>query len=359
MDRTASAFGERLETERTDIWRYERFYEPRIESGCWLTIGEGWTKSLEVPDLAAELSLERLILKREDLNPTGSHKARSLAYQVSKAKQEGKKVLLISSSGNAAAAAASYTALAGMRLIAFVSPETHPVKLQEIERAGAAVIVTDRPINLAKYASRRYGIENLRPSTNDASIEGFKSIGFEIYETLGEVDAIFTFVSSGSSLLGIAEAYRALAEMEGISPPQLYAVHSGALSPHSEEDAAKGPPLAGRLAAKRTRRAKAVLRAVEETGGEAVRIGDEEIKAAVSALAKRGVLTSPEGVASFAALASVAERRRLKKAVCILTGHSSQWPLHGVAPAKVAVRDERELDNAIAKILEDSSGVGT
>ncbi len=352
MDRDALAFRERLDEQRTDVWRYAGFYEPAVEPRFRLTIGEGWTKALEVPDLAAELSLERLIFKREDLNPTGSHKARSLAYQVSRAKQERKKALLISSSGNAAAAAAAYCALAGIRLLAFVSPKTHPVKLREIARCGAEVIVTDRPINLAKYASRRYGIENLRPSANDRSIEGFKSLGFEIYETIGEVDAIFTFVSSGSSLLGIAQAYRTLREIEGISPPALFAAHSGALSPSSEREEAARPRLAGSLAAKRTRRAKAVLRAVEETGGEAVLIGDGETGEAAGMLAKRAVLTSPEGAASFAALARMAKRGRFKSAACILTGHSSQWPLDGVEPAKATVRDERELDEAIARILD-------
>jgi threonine synthase len=57
------------------------------------------------PSLAESLELENIYLKREDLNPTGSHKDRGLAFEISSHIQDGKDEFIISSSGNAAISA--------------------------------------------------------------------------------------------------------------------------------------------------------------------------------------------------------------------------------------------------------------
>lgn len=348
-----------IDDGRRDIWRYAAVYKPHIDIKYRLTLGEGWTGMLEMPSLASDLGLERLLVKRDDLNPTGSHKARALAYQVSKALQDGAGALLISSSGNAAVAAAAYASLAGITLFALVSPKTNPVKLGELAKLGAVVIPSDRSINLAKYASRRFNIENLRPSTNDGSIEGFKSLGFEIFEQAGEVDALFTFVSSGSSLLGMSAAYKHLSEREGVREPALYATHAGALSIDREAlgESGRSSTIAGNLGVKLTRRAGAVLKAVSASGGSAMLTSDEKITAAAEKLADHAVLTSPEGAASFAALMEAATEARMRSAVCVLTGHYSQWPA-GDAEALTVVNDESALDVIIERELASSPAGG-
>lgn len=345
-----AAFKESVDDGRTDIWRYARLYDPPVGEAYRLTLGEGWTPGLELPGLARELGLERLVFKREDLNPTGSHKARSLAYQISKLLEDGSGVALISSSGNAAVAAAAYARLAGVRLFTFVSPRTNPVKLREIGRLGATVILTDKPINMAKYASRTYGIENLRPSVNDSSIEGFKSIGFEIFETLGDIDAVFTFASSGSSFIGIHRAYQLLAGAVSAEIPALYPVHAGALSDEGAAFGERSSSLAGNLGVKKTRRARAVLAGARSTGGEEMLATDEAILKAAGLLASHGILTSAEGVASFSALMGKAAEGRFRRAVCILTGHSSQWPDED-APDLDIIDSEEALGKVIERAL--------
>ncbi|MHB0977472.1 MAG: pyridoxal-phosphate dependent enzyme [Candidatus Aquicultorales bacterium] len=348
--RTVETFPQLIDTARTDIWRYASLYDHLVDPRFRLTLGEGWTPQLEIPSLSRALGLDRLVFKREDLNPTGSHKARSLAYHVSKARQEGKKALIISSSGNAAVAAAAYARPAGIALYAFISPRTAGVKKDQLRRLGAVVVETDRAIGLAKYAARKYGLENLRPSSNDMSIEGFKSMGYEMYERLGEFDAIVTFVSSGSSILGIDRAFRGLAETAGARPPALYAVHAGALAGEGEIAGARSSTLAGSLGVKRTRRARQVLWAVAETGGRAVPTGDSAIESAGVELARAGILTSPEGVACFGALKELVKADGFSRAVCILTGHSSQWPVEAEGTA-LRVEDEAGVDRLIDETL--------
>src|ERR1700730_6550680 len=58
-----------------------------------LTLGEGWTPLLTAPHLAARCGLNRLWIKDESQNPTGSFKARGMAVAVAMAKYLGAKKL--------------------------------------------------------------------------------------------------------------------------------------------------------------------------------------------------------------------------------------------------------------------------
>mgnify|MGYP003864282193 CR=1 FL=1 len=75
-----------------------------------VTLGEGDTPLLPAGRLGEHLGTERLWIKDEGLNPTGSFKARGLSAAVSKAKELGAKAIAIPSAGNAASALAAYGA---------------------------------------------------------------------------------------------------------------------------------------------------------------------------------------------------------------------------------------------------------
>ena len=125
--------------------------EPLVPRASRLSLGEGWTPLVALPDLAAVLGLERLAVQREDLNPSGSHKDRGAAFQLSRARAGSQRGdwLVISSSGNAALASAAYAAAAGLRLATCLSPETPPEKLALLARSGALVLLSHEAIALA------------------------------------------------------------------------------------------------------------------------------------------------------------------------------------------------------------------
>ncbi|MDI6792782.1 MAG: pyridoxal-phosphate dependent enzyme [bacterium] len=335
-----------IEKDKYNLWRYAHLYAPYIKPSYQLTLEEGWTKELEIRPLTESLGLEHLWFKREDLNPTGSHKARSLAYQVSKYHQEGKNLLVISSSGNAAISAAAYCRLAGIKLVVFISPLTPKFKIEQLNLFEPVVISTPKPINMARYAARHFNLVNLRPSVDDASIEGFKSIGFEIHEKGLEPEAIFVFPTSGSSLLGIGRAFLELKEKYGRSGqiPQIHAVQSGKITsvvkdfvedslntatcsaksrgcPDSEEEES----LAGYLGVKNTPRKEEILKMIRLTGGRGWWVSSGEILEAISLLNHYGINTSAEGAANFAGVIKAVRESGLKKVLCLLTGHYSQW----------------------------------
>ena len=60
---------------RWDLWRYRALLPIRPEETP-VSLGEGATPLMELPELARELGVRRLWVKDEALNPTGSFKAR-------------------------------------------------------------------------------------------------------------------------------------------------------------------------------------------------------------------------------------------------------------------------------------------
>ncbi len=360
MPAPAESFWPKIDPSRFDIWRYASFYSPAIEERYRLTLGEGWTKEVEIKELTSTLALQSLRFKREDLNPVGSHKARSLAYQVSGAWAEGRRELVISSSGNAAVAAAAYCSLAGIRLYAFVPLQVAPFKLAQLRRFGAEVIVSGQALNAAKRAARRYGLLNLRPSTDDRSIEGFKSIACEIYEKGDEIDALFTFVTSASSLIGIGRAFLTLRdELKALERmPELHAVQAGRITSIAEKfDQTDGPSeqrsLVGDLGVRKTRRTEEAVHLIEESGGGGWIVSDDDIRRAIALLNQYGLDTSLEGGAALAGVVKAAKRRQLGKVVCLLTGHASQRPQEkwetDVHPLNRREEIERFLDNLMSR----------
>lgn len=308
------------------IWRHAELFDGvhRPE----LSLGEGDTPLEPLEELAAELGLESLQLKREDRNPGGSHKDRGLLYQVAALPGRGA-TLVISSSGNAATSGAAACRAAGHRLIAFVSPDTNPSKLARIEAAGGLLIACPKPINFARYAARVFGLGNLRGTADPQASVGYRSLAGELAEA--RADSVLTFSSSGVSMTGIADGFDRL----GLDPA-LWAVQSGlclglarALDPSIPDDpespagrlGVRNPPGAGELAAR-----------LVATGGGAVAVSADEVAAGAARLGARGLHVSPEGAAVVAAVARLAAARRIRgRVVAIVTGRAHADA--GAAPA--------------------------
>ncbi|MCK5475106.1 MAG: pyridoxal-phosphate dependent enzyme [Candidatus Pacebacteria bacterium] len=316
-----SNFQNKINKNKKGIWRYADFYDEFVKQENRLSLDSNESRdSVGAKHLQ---NMKNLYFKREDENKCGSLKERSLAYQVSLAKQSKKKELVISTSGNAGIAAAAYCQKTGIKLYIFVSPETEKAKIVEMQKYNPIIIKSFRAMRLANYLAAKYKIENLRPSLNNSSIEGFKSIAFEIFEDLGEVDAVFTYVTSGSSFIGIGRAYKYLLESSEIKKlPKLFTVQSGEIfSIASEfEEIQKQRSIAGRLGVKNTRRKKEILELIKLSGGSGIYVSDEEIDKAKNILENNNIYTSFEGCASFAGIKTVTEKNKFNKVVCILSG---------------------------------------
>ncbi|MFC1856356.1 pyridoxal-phosphate dependent enzyme [Thermodesulfobacteriota bacterium] len=345
--------------DKRNIWYYANRYTPFIEDEQRLTLGEGGVRCAFTDSISAALSDDeprRIILKREDENPTGSHKARALSYQVSYYNSNGHKRLLISSSGNAAIAAAKYCSLAGIQLMSFVDKRTDAGKLLELKSTGQPVIFCKKPINFAKYASRIFDIPNLRPSHDDLSIEPYKSIAFELFDEFDDkIDAVFMFPTSASSLIGMVKGYLQLRDELALikSVPKVIAVQTGNITSIArsfcEDAAGEDVSVAGALGVKVTARTKEAVEHIRALGGSAIIVSADDIREADSILRDAGIVTSMEGAACVAGAKRLKE---YKNVVCILSGRVYDEAKGGDATAGTCAEYYAESYSDVKNIVE-------
>lgn len=292
--------------------------------------------------------VRRLLLKREDLNPTGSHKDRAADHQLRLAREQGVGAVTISSSGNAAIATSRFAADAGIPAVVFVHPDTDRVKLAAIDGSTTIVVVTERAINGAKLLARELRIPNLRPSTNDDAVDGYRSLGDELAEELpDDVQDVVIFVTSGASALAVANV---LADKR----PELV-VHvvqgegnASIVAPDTEiTDASAHGAAAGRLGVRRSRRARQLMRAVEAAGGQGHVATPADVKAG------RSFLTELEIEVSDESAANVAIARRLTAAgrtvCCVISGAPA--PAGGAPAHVIRAVDEHDALAQVAALL--------
>ena len=283
-----------------------------------LTLGEGKTPLEESPALAAWAGVGRLWLKREDVNPTGSHKDRGAVVQVAACLERGQAVAVISSSGNAALAAATYGQVGGVTMVALLSPRTEPGRVAALRRAGARVVVTEKPINYGIRLSRVRGWPDLRPSQSAEAVAGFRSLGEELAVELAEATAVFGYASSGATFQALGESF---AEHTVRLP--LHPVQAGLVNGISQEFGRPGDgrrSMVGDLGVKVSDRAAMVAALVREAGGQAWWVDDERIAPAGDALRDAGHAVAVECWAALAGVRTAAAETDIPDACLILTG---------------------------------------
>lgn len=295
-------------TEPAGLWRHAALFDddgtPAARAGehGWV-LGREPTPLQEIPGLAAEVGVGRLRLKREDLNPGGSHKDRGVLYQVVRHHGREPRTLVLSSSGNAAVSAAAACRLTGDRLVAFVSPGTDHGKRARLLTSDALVVETIKPINFARYAARVFGLQDLRGTRDPIASMGYRSLAGELVEQAPSLEVVATFSSSGISLEGIADGFDALGRR-----PRLLAVQSGECiglvrALHPDAETYPDSP-AGRLGIRNPPHAAALAQRLADSGGGAVGVSGADVERWMARLRRAGVDVAPEGGGVLGGLAA-------------------------------------------------------
>ncbi len=297
-----------LKDGEKSMWRYRELL-PLIESGCTVSLGEGFT-----PVLTRRIEGYEVILKLDFMNPTGSFKDRGASAMLSNLKALGVKSIVIDSSGNAGAAVAAYSAVAGIRCRVYV-PSNAPIskKLQIslygaelVEVEGSRTLVRERA--LAELGDSVYASHMWNPYF----IEGLKTLAYECFEQTGPPDAVVVPVGSGGLLLGV---YRGFCELEELGlldeVPAIIAVQAAGYTP--VYDALHGPygaeppaePFADGIAIPNPPRLRQIVEAVQASGGDAIVVEDSKTLEALSLLARIGVFVEPTSATPVAALKDI------------------------------------------------------
>ncbi len=317
-----------LAGRRADLWRYEEVLPVR-DPRARISLGEGWTPLIAAPRVAARLGVSRLWIKDEGQNPTGSFKARGLALAVSRALELGASELAIPSAGNAGGAAAAYGAAAGLAVHVVVPVDTPQPILEEIEALGADLERVDGFITdcgaVVRERAATDGWFDLSTLKEPYRIEGKKTMGYELFEQLGGrlPDAIVYPTGGGTGLIGMWKAFQEMEALGWVGPerPKMFSVQASGCAPIVEAWEA------GRSFAKAWSPAETyaaglrvpaaigdflILGALAESGGAAVAVPDVAMAEWVDVIgAETGIFAAPEGGATAAAVAVLAEAGRI------------------------------------------------
>jgi len=303
-----------LSARATDLWRWRELLPVRHASSI-VSLGEIETPLVPIPASGGA----NVLVKDEGRLPTGSFKARGLVMAVAMAKELGVTRIAMPTNGNAGAALAAYASRLGIETIVFCPEDTPEINVREIAMQGGRVwrvngLIDDCGAIVGKGAAegRWFDFSTLKEPYR---IEGKKTMGLELAAQFGwELpDAIFYPTGGGTGLIGMWKAFDELEALGWIGPkrPRMYAVQASGCAPivrafeAGEEHAERWEDAHTIAMGIRVPRAVGdflILRAVRESGGKALGVGDPAILKAVDDCARRdGLLLCPEGGATLAA----------------------------------------------------------
>ncbi len=317
------------------IWRYGAAL-PFYWGPNPVSLGEGGTPLVRLEKVGRGVGLINLYAKNDGQNPTGSFKDRGISVAVTRAKSLGAKALICASTGNTAASLAAYAAKAGIKAVVVV-PKSGVAsgKLGQAFAYGARVFgvggsfddALRMVLDLVKDNEGFYLMNSLNPFR----IEGQKVAAFEIYEQLGRVpDYLVVPVGNAGNISAIWKGFKEL-RANGItrSYPKMIGVQAEGAAPFakafvlgSELRPLKEPhTVASAIKIGNPVSWKKAMRAIDESGGTALTVSDDQIVKAKDELgAEEGLLVEAASAAPFAALWKL-NLPRSANVVCVATGN--------------------------------------
>jgi threonine synthase len=312
------------------MWRWHELL-PVDHPENVISLGEGDSALLHLPNLGKELGLPHLFVKDESNNPTGSFKARGLSVAISKAKELGLQKVIIPTAGNAGGAMAAYAARAGLQAYIFMPRDTHRANIEESRMAGAEVVLVDGLISeaagMAGEKARKEGWFDLSTFKEPYRVEGKKIMGYELAEAMNWSlpDVIVYPAGGGTGLVGMWKAFAELDTLGWLAStklPRLVVVQAEGCAPIVKafhEGAAycdfwlNAHTLASGLRVPKSFADHLILQDLHESHGTAIAVSDEAITRAQLQMGKKeGIFCAPEGAATLAALLQLVQLKWLQ-----------------------------------------------
>ncbi len=278
-----------------------------------------------------------LYLKDDSQNPTFSFKDRASALVYAYAKENNIDTIVAASTGNAGSSLAGICASQGQKAIIIV-PESAPLaKLTQIVMYGAAIIPVkgtyDDAFDLSIKATEKFGWYNRNTAFNPLTIEGKKTVSFELFEQLNQniPDRIFVPVGDGVIISGVYKGFEDLLQLGIIKKmPTIVAVQSDSSDnltrniSNSEFIIKTSNTIADSISVDIPRNFYMTKQFIETYKGEYLTVTDNEILNASSQLSKNtGLFVEPAAATAFAGLLNYMNNNKIKAGsdnVVLLTG---------------------------------------
>lgn len=335
-----------LQGRVNSLWRYREVLPVRQTENI-VSMGEGMTPIVSMPEAGEQIGIPNLFLKDEGIIPTGTFKARGAVVGVSKAKELGVGTIAMPTNGNAGAAWALYSARAGIHAV-IVMPEDAPkITRNECAAAGAGLYLVKGLISdcgkIVARSLQKNGWYDASTLKEPYRIEGKKTMGYEIAEQFRWKlpDVILYPTGGGVGIIGLYKAFQELKELGWIEGklPKLIAVQAEGCAPivkafeekrNESEFFEDSQTVAFGINVPKALGDFLVLDALYQTEGSAVAVSDAQILSAQQKLAQaEGTFVCPEGAALYAAAHTLRTSgfiREDDRVVLLNTGAGIKYP---------------------------------
>ncbi|MGC9374273.1 MAG: threonine synthase [Bacteroidales bacterium] len=279
----------------------------------------------------------QLFLKDDSQNPTFSFKDRASALVSAYAKENKLNTIVTASTGNAGSSLAGICAAQKQKAIIMVPEKAPLAKLTQILMYGATIIPVkgtyDDAFELSIKATKEFGWYNRNTAYNPLTIEGKKTVSFEIFDQLKKTipDRIFVPVGDGVIISGIYKGFEDLLNLKIINKiPIMVAVQSEGSDNltrnlnHKNFKIKKSDTIADSISVDIPRNFNMAKYFIQKYNGEYITVSDQSILKASSILSKNtGIFAEPAAATSFAGLLNYYQNQKLNnksKNVVLLTG---------------------------------------
>lgn len=300
-------------------------YAAWLPYSSWVSLGEGATSCLSFARLAEEVGIERLFIKNEGQNPSGSHKDRVSCLTVTRALDTGATRLVAASSGNGGASLALYAAAAGLACSIVVTPALSSIHRRAIALTGADLIVAEDTMErwalVAKMARGRdcFPATNyLAPpvGSNHFGVEGLKTVAFELVEDIGPIDAVLVPTSRGDLVWGLYAGFQQMIAIGSIERmPRLFVVEPFARLSKVLDGAEITGSFSGATSLFSIGGSTVTYQAVEavhRSGGGAVVIDDAAVIRDASRLARHGCYAELSSAATLTGVETLLRQGKIR-----------------------------------------------
>jgi len=278
-----------------------------------------------------------LFLKDDSQNPTYSFKDRASSVVSAYAKEKGYNTIVAASTGNAGSSLAGICAAQGQKAIILV-PKAAPIaKLTQIIMYGATIIPVngtyDDAFDLSMEATEKFGWYNRNTAFNPFTIEGKKTVAFELFEQMNYTVAnrIFVPVGDGAIISGVYKGFEDLLNLNIINKmPTIVAVQSeksNNLIRNIDKDeftVVESSTIADSISVDIPRNFYMTQKFINTYKGECISVTDNEILTASKLLSENtGLFAEPAAATAFAGIIAYNNSNKIPKDsnnVVLLTG---------------------------------------
>ncbi len=331
----------RLPIDQSGVWRFRELLPILDRPEEAVTLREGNTPLYRLLRTADELGLERLYVKHQGMNPTGSFKDCGMTAALSQARERGFQWVACASTGNTSAAMAAYAARAHMNsLVLLPEGKISWSKLSQALDYGAVTCQLntdfDGCVKVLADVVRKAPVYLLN-SVNPYRLEGQKTPALEIAEEFDWQIPDHVIVPGGnlansSALgkgfmemmhLGLSNKVPKITviQAEGANPLYLSLLHQDGRAIHPVQANTRatairiGNPASWRKAA----------RVIQQTGGFCEQVSEAEIAVAKAEIGQEGIGCEPASAVTLAGLKKLVRQGKIhssESVVLILTGHT-------------------------------------